>query len=204
MSTDVSTFHKEQASEDHRGTPEAPGRVVTLIERCAWEKLADHYTIADSKVWGIAYRIVASRVTEVQEYLDIREINGYSIHYTSFYPGDPSSYGGPIHAMVYIGTPDNPQFIGPQDPQELAEHIWCSKGPSGENKEYLFELEEGLEGLSPESGDKHVRDLAARVREIEDRVGGAVRPVRNYGGQLHATEFRGVGEIDDQNEADKA
>ncbi|KAI9770238.1 MAG: hypothetical protein M1840_003395 [Geoglossum simile] len=129
-----------------------------------------HYTIESGKVWGVAYRIIASRVAEVQEYLDIREVNGYSIHYTAFYPAALSPHKGPIPTMVYIGTPDNPQFVGPQDPQKLAEHIWRSRGPSGENKEYLLELADSLEGLSPESGDDHVRDLAARVRAIERRA----------------------------------
>lgn len=65
-------------SQDHRGTPEAPGRVVTLIERSFWKTLPDPHSAAD-KVWGVAYRIKAEHVEEVKEYLDIREINGYTI-----------------------------------------------------------------------------------------------------------------------------
>lgn len=74
---------------------------------------------------------------------------------------------GPISCLVYIGLPDNPQFLGPQDPQTLAEHIVQSRGPSGENKDYLYQLEEALNGLSPESGDDHITDLARRCREVE-------------------------------------
>ncbi|POR31978.1 Putative glutathione-specific gamma-glutamylcyclotransferase 2 [Tolypocladium paradoxum] len=151
-------------SEDHRGTPEAPGRVVTLIERSFWETLTDHHDSAPDKVWGVAYRITPERVAEVQEYLDIREINGYSIHYTPFHPADGSP---PIKTLVYIGTPDNEQFVGPQDPQKLAHHILASRGPSGPNNEYLYNLDTALNGLSPESGDVHVGDLAGRVRALE-------------------------------------
>lgn len=74
-----------------------------------------------------------------------------------------------IKCLCYIGLPDNPQFLGPQDPQALAEHIMISRGPSGENKDYLYQLEEALDGLSRESGDEHISDLARRCREIEAR-----------------------------------
>ncbi|KAI9171352.1 putative glutathione-specific gamma-glutamylcyclotransferase [Paramyrothecium foliicola] len=150
--------------EDHRGTPEAPGRVVTLIERSFWEQLTDHHDSAPDKVWGVAYRITPDKVAEVKEYLDIREINGYTIHYEPFQPADGSPS---IRTLVYIGTPENEQFVGPQDPQELARHISRSRGPSGLNKDYLFGLETALDELSPESGDVHVSDLANRVRAIE-------------------------------------
>ncbi|KAH8910573.1 ChaC-like protein, partial [Coniochaeta sp. PMI_546] len=171
----------------HRGTPTAPGRVVTLISRSYWSTLRDpHPSPPDNKVWGVAYRIKPDHVEEVKEYLDIREINGYTIHYTPFHPAseNPHPAGAkppngteeeeeeeqaaapPIRTLVYIGTPDNDQFVGPQDPQELAEHIYRSQGPSGLNRDYLWGLERSLDELSPESGDEHVRDLAERVRAI--------------------------------------
>ena len=156
-------------SQDHRGTPEAPGRVVTLIERSYWASLVDHHAAAaDDKVWGTAYRIRADRVDEVKAYLDIREINGYTIHHTPFHPAAEGAAAFP--ALVYIGTPDNDQFTGPQEVQALAEHIHRSQGPSGLNKEYLWELETALDGLSAESGDEHVTDLSRRVRDIEARA----------------------------------
>jgi cation transport protein ChaC len=70
---------------------------------------------------------------------------------------------------VYIGLPSNPQFLGPQDPDALAKRILQSTGPSGENREYLFNLEEALLGLSEESEDAHVSDLVRRCRVIEGR-----------------------------------
>ncbi|KAI6878560.1 hypothetical protein KC363_g2379 [Hortaea werneckii] len=183
--------------QDHRGTPEAPGRVATLIDRTLWETLTDQHPSAPPRVWGAAYRIPSPRVAEVKEYLDIREINGYSIQYTPFnssvlppspQPADQdmtatfqtihpapeintSALPARIQCLVYIGLPSNPQFLGPQDPQALAEHIVKSRGPSGENTEYLYQLEEALQGLSRESGDEHISDLARRCREIEGRMG---------------------------------
>lgn len=133
---------------------------------------------APPKVWGAAYRIPAAKVAEVTEYMNIREINGYSIQYTPFkqdmsatyqdvHLSDSAKYPGPIKCLVYIGLPDNPQFLGPQDPQALAEHIVRSRGPSGQNRDYLYELETALNDHSPESGDEHISDLARRCREVE-------------------------------------
>lgn len=135
-----------------------------MIERSFWENLTDHHESAPEKVWGVAYRIAADKVAEVREYLDIREINGYSIHYAPFHPADGSA---PIRTLVYIGTPENEQFVGPQDPQELAEHIFRSKGPSGLNKDYLLNVDKALYELTPDSEDVHIHDLAERVRRLE-------------------------------------
>lgn len=196
------------SSQDHRGTPEAPGRVVTLIERSYWASLADAHDTAPDKVWGVAYRIAADRVAEVREYLDIREINGYSIHYTPFHQastaGNDSSSQAPIRTLVYIGTPDNDQFTGPQEVQALAEHIWHSEGPSGLNRDYLWGLEKALDELSPESGDEHVTDLSNRVRAIRERErrkqgGEAVDGVHE---EAHH-EFTKVGSVDEQEETEK-
>lgn len=51
-------------SEDHRGTPEAPGRVVTLIDRSHWETLTDQHSDAPPTTWGAAYRVSHSSEPE--------------------------------------------------------------------------------------------------------------------------------------------
>ncbi|KAJ4397109.1 hypothetical protein N0V93_001333 [Gnomoniopsis smithogilvyi] len=212
--------HVLEINQDHRGTPEKPGRVVTLIEHSFWKTLRDvHPAPADGKVWGVAYRIKPSHVAEVKEYLDIREINGYSIHYTPFHPAPTSSspQPDPIRTLVYIGTPDNDQFTGPQDIDALAAHIHRSEGPSGLNRAYLLSLDESLRELSPESGDEHVTDLAERVRALIAReegegvaeggsgTGGQGEAVSRETGETAAVrhEFSRAESVDEQEETEK-
>lgn len=115
-------------------------------------------------MWGVAYRIIPENVEEVKKYLDIREVNGYTIQHTNFVPADHKL--PQIKCLVYIGMPDNPQFLGALQPSDVAEKINQSRGPSGENREYLLNLEHALLELCPESKDEHISDLADRVRAM--------------------------------------
>jgi len=184
-----------QASEDHRGTPDAPGRVATLIQRSFWETLDDpQRQTEEDYVWGVAYHIIPSKVKEVKEYLDIREINGYSIQYTPFHPADTRL--SDLHCLVYIGMPDNPQFLGALQPQDIAETINMSIGPSGENREYLLHLEKALEDLSVDSHDEHITDLARRVRALAP-------PSRTSQPPVASDALRKVSSTEEQEEIEK-
>jgi len=107
---------------------------------------------------------------------------------------------GHIECLVYIGLPDNPQFLGPQDPQALAAHIVRSRGPSGENKDYLYRLDEALKNLSDESSDDHVHDLARRCRaiEIEGNAGSPEQSEKVIGADLEK-----VSSTEEQEEVEK-
>jgi cation transport regulator ChaC len=92
--------------------------------------------------------------------------------------GGGGGSSGAFECLVYIGTPANPQFVGPGPLDALARRVLACRGPSGENREYVYMLEEALRGLVPAGEaegplgrgalDEHVRDLAARCRELED------------------------------------
>ncbi|KAK9371603.1 ChaC-like protein-domain-containing protein [Lipomyces chichibuensis] len=165
----------EMSSHDHRGTPTAPGRVVTLIEREYWETLDDphaKFERPDSRTWGVAYKIIPERVRHVSAVLDLREQNSYTVHIVPFSPSkSASSPLSTISTIVYIGTPDNDAFAGVEaDLDGLAKLILTSKGPSGYNKEYLYKLGDALvdlHGRDGEEDDYHVVDLVRRVKKLE-------------------------------------
>jgi cation transport protein ChaC len=126
-----------QGSHDHRGTPEAPGRVVTIIEE------------AGAVCHGMAYLITP----EVFAHLDHREKNGYLRLATQITFED----GDSIEGLVYIATPDNTAFLGAAPEQEIARHIARSVGPSGPNSDYLNHLAAALRELGQH--DQHVFEI---------------------------------------------
>lgn len=132
-----------QGSHDHRGTPEAPGRVTTLVE------------VPGASCAGMAYRVAP----EVFDHLDVREKNGYLRFLT------PMTFHDGRHAegLVYIATEDNAAWLGPAPEAEIAAHIDRARGPSGENREYLLRLAAALRALNVQ--DRHVFAIETHLAE---------------------------------------
>ena len=123
-----------QGSHDHRGTPEQPGRVVTLIETPG--------TVCE----GMAYLITPEEFA----HLDYREKNGYLRHLTEI----QFQSGGQVQGVVYVANQENSAFLGPASELEIATHIARSEGPSGKNRDYLLQLADALREL--DEVDEHV------------------------------------------------
>jgi cation transport regulator ChaC len=130
-----------QGSTDHRGVPEAPGRVVTLIPE------------PGARCWGVAYRIAPERVDEVLNHLDVREQGGYERHHVLLETREPPE----LRAVVYVAGPSNPHYLGPAPLEEIAAVVRSARGPSGSNRDYVRLLAEAL--FQAGEHDPHVAEL---------------------------------------------
>ena len=134
-----------QGSHDHRGTPDQPGRVLTLVEA------------ENAECYGMAYQVTADEF----EHLDHREKNGYLR-----YEIDIFLISGQVKkGLVYIASQDNEAFLGPASEQKIAAHIFKSKGPSGENKDYVFQLGAALRQAN--EVDEHVFSIEKYLLSLD-------------------------------------
>lgn len=136
-----------QASTDHRGTPEAPGRVVTLIAE------------AGALCWGMAYCVDARDRDQVLAVLDHREQGGYQRIDIDVHVNDERS----LPALMYIATDDNPSYVGPAPIDAIARVVRACHGPSGSNIEYVLRLAQALDDIG--ASDPHVNELARLLAE---------------------------------------
>ncbi|KAF7318921.1 Gamma-glutamylcyclotransferase [Mycena chlorophos] len=190
-----------QKSHDHRGTPEHPGRVVTLVHKEDWDLFSSEDAFPDEDiVWGIAYTIDPVFEDEVRAYLGeyllllgLRALtDGYTMETIPIY----SIVNGEEKIIIpnaysYVGRKDNPSFcaaqfvfltmadhsvVGSEPLPALAHRIWISVGPSGQNKEYLYHLADAVRHLSPDSVDRHLFTLEEMVKKLD---GSDTSPVDN-------------------------
>ncbi|AEY00024.1 cation transporter ChaC [Oceanimonas sp. GK1] len=134
-----------QGSHDHRGTPEAPGRVATLVRE------------PGALCHGMAYRIEPAVLAQ----LDLREKNGYLRERVAVqFEGGAAEDG-----LIYLATEHNAAFLGAAPLAEMAAQIAGAHGPSGSNRDYLLKLAEAL--ASQGVHDEHVTGLATLLPPVE-------------------------------------
>lgn len=134
-----------QGSPDHRGTPQRPGRVATLVR--------DRTAVC----CGIVFATDRAKEDTILAALDEREQGGYDrAHVTVRLDG-----GDTVRALTYIGAPDNPHFLGAAPAGQMLEQIQASEGPSGHNRDYVLNLAATLRQMNLSDAD--IEALAAAL-----------------------------------------
>jgi len=134
-----------QGSHDHRGVPQAPGRVVTLVE-APGESCA-----------GVAYLIERRIADDTFARLDFREKNGYERHRVGLTFDDGSGARG----VAYVAARGNHAYLGPAPMDDIVAQVRTAAGPSGSNADYVLALAAALRTLGMD--DTHVFELAQRL-----------------------------------------
>ena len=158
-------FH--QGSPDHRGTPSAPGRVVTLLP---------HPT---DTVHGTRLRLSNDPAHAASLHrLAVREQAGYTLSVVTVHCDD----GHQRTACCYVGAPQNEWWAGAGNvhgwgitPKDLAVVIASAVGPSGRNLDYFTKLRAEMRARGVL--DAHLEEIAQHLptRDSEepfDRVVG--------------------------------
>jgi cation transport regulator ChaC len=136
-----------QGSPDHRGVPEAPGRVATLVPA------------PDEWCGGCVYRVDIEDAKNILAELDVREKAGFERHLLSVYD---APHGNTFaEAIVYVARQGNPHFLGPLEEIEIAAWVRRSRGPSGPNADYVLALRDALRSLDID--DTHVEEIARHL-----------------------------------------
>ncbi|GLI59733.1 hypothetical protein VaNZ11_001680, partial [Volvox africanus] len=155
-----------QGSTDHRGTPERPGRTVTLT--------AENHPAAVT--WGVAFQLAGTSQEQAAtlSYLEWREKQYDVRQLVDVY----DAHGGILvrGALVYIASPANRNYLGPADTQIIAAQIATSRGPSGPNWEYLFKLADAMRSIGVPDGELFaledmVREEILRQQELRSMNG---------------------------------
>ena len=140
-----------QASHDHRGTPDLPGRVVTLVP------------IPDGQCEGVVYKLPSRGRKAILEALDKREQDGYTRVRVNAYDEENAEI---INVLTWMAVPGNPSWVGEEPLAVVARLIASRHGPSGSNREYLMRLHLAFNELG--ILDPYIKALTEQVRKSAD------------------------------------
>lgn len=165
-----------QGSPDHRGTPENPGRVATVLR--------DPEVTIGVRV----YRIRPNALPAIRAALDVRERAGYALETVQVELAD----GRKVTGELYAAAPGNPSWLGPAPVPEIAATIRTRHGPSGSNLEYVQELARALAHQG--TPDAHVNALLAFASPFGEATDPAEQAVRRYLGDAIGTRVVVLGD----------
>jgi len=137
------------------------GRVLTLVSA---------ESLLEKRVYGVAYKIRSTNLTETFQNLNLREKCGYSMQPVIFYQENDKTR--PIKCICYFANEDNHYYSPETDLKAQAYQIHRSVGPSGTNKEYLFNFCNALRDLADGKPlqleyDSHLFKLEEIVKNFE-------------------------------------
>lgn len=111
------------------------------------------------------YKIPDNCKDQVLEHLDFREKNGYERCQVKFYPDSDESSVKDI--VIYVAKKENPSFNHQSNLNDIAHQIFHATGPSGTNREYLYNLADAMRLIYPTKDDPHLFELETILRRME-------------------------------------
>nr|CUU00389.1 hypothetical transcript [Hymenolepis microstoma] len=175
-----------QGTTTHRGTPQQPGRVLTLLPSSDKEV----------RVWGKLFEVDGvDEINATIEHLAEREmiLGGYRFDVVPFYPFkncENNNYEQPpevIQSVVYIAEPGNDQYIGKAPLEVQARQIAVAHGFCGPNSEYLKKLIEFIIEEVPKDNlhyDKYSLDLWNLVNEYLQQIASSTPQEMNNSSEI--------------------
>jgi len=138
----------------YRGTHEYPGLVLALEPK------------RGAICHGVAYRVGVADAEETRVYLKDREMDrgSYFEQVQHLKLADERS----VEALCYVINPDNSDYLRDLTFEEKAHIIATAVGPTGTNRDYLFNTLKDLQGL--ELSDPEVEALAKQVAMLLDQA----------------------------------
>lgn len=118
----------------------------------------------------MAYAIERAAWPETEAALELREQQGYARLTVDIGLAAGEGAGRVVETvagLLYVATPANPYFIGPEPLEVTADVVRRARGPSGSNVDYVLELDRTLTAMG--AADPEVSTLAAHVRVAQPR-----------------------------------